>query len=84
MTLFWCLVVSLVLVGLALRREVRKALEGLRLHFFGVPVRVPAPQAPEPRRRRAPSSGYGFLPPPGVSTRAGGLPRDGHAPTRES
>ena len=43
MILFWCFLhVALVFGGLLLRREIRAALEGLRLFWFGVPVRVPA------------------------------------------
>ena len=40
---FWLLCVSLVLGGLALRRPLRAAAEGLRLALFG--VRVPCPRA---------------------------------------
>src|SRR5262249_39200127 len=43
MTLFWLLCVSLVLGGLAHRRELRSALQDLWLHWFGVRVRVPHP-----------------------------------------
>jgi hypothetical protein len=72
MILFWCLCVSLVLGGLALRREVRAALEDLRLHLFGVRVRVRrVPTGPAPRRRASPPSRHDFCPPPRVVGRAG-------------
>jgi hypothetical protein len=70
MSLFWLLCLSLVLGGLVFRREVRAALDDLRLTFFGVRVRVSRPRLPTPpdRPRKAP---HDSLPPPRVITRAG-------------
>jgi hypothetical protein len=70
MSLFWWLCLSLVLGGLAFRREVRAALGDLWLAFFGVRVRVSRPRVPAlpDRPRHCP---HDFLPPPRVITRAG-------------
>ena len=90
MILFWCLCVSLFLIGLALRRQAWAALDDLRLHLFG--VRVRAPRSPHPSERRlppggsgegvpvwpaAPPSRFGFLPPFPVATTARGATRQG-------
>jgi hypothetical protein len=70
MTLICLVCVSLVLGGLALRREARAALEGVWLWAFGTlvpvrrPVRRPLPAGPAAFR-------YDFLPPPQVQTRPG-------------
>ena len=72
MTLFWLLCVSLVLVGLFFRRELRKALREVRLHLFGVRVRARRldPQARLPRFGDAPPC-ENLLPSFRVVTRAG-------------
>ncbi len=71
MTLFWLLCVSLVLGGLAFRRQVREALDGLWLRLFGVPVRVRARRPVPHARSTAPPGQHNLLPPPRVSSRAG-------------
>ena len=73
MILFWLLCVSLVLGGLAFRREVRTTLDGLWLRLFGAPVRVRT-HTPRPTLRAcstAPPRRHDLLPPPRVSFRAG-------------
>jgi hypothetical protein len=87
MILFWCLCVSVLLIGLALDRQVRAALADLWLHLFGARVRAPSrsplsspqgngreqrPAAPLPV---APPSRYAPLPPPQVTTHM--VPRHG-------
>jgi hypothetical protein len=72
MTLFWLLCVCLVLIGLAVRRDVAAVLNGLRLQVFGVRARVPSPQRlPYPPRFPVPPPAQNVLPPPRVVTRAG-------------
>jgi hypothetical protein len=74
MILLGSLCICLVLVGLAFRRQLRTALEGLRLRLFGVPVRVPSrPVRPLPPRPVAAPSRPGSLslPPPRFINRAG-------------
>jgi len=70
MMLFWLLCVSLVLVGLALRRPLGAAAAHVRLTLYG--VRVPCRRTP---RRRGASSGRaarsGPNLPPGFANRAG-------------
>jgi hypothetical protein len=72
MTLFWLLCVCLLLGGLAVRRDAAAVLHGLRLRFFGAPVRVktPPPPAPPPCSG-APRPAPDFLPTPRVLTRPG-------------
>jgi hypothetical protein len=69
---FWCVFVSLVLGGWAIRKQAAAALAAVRLRLFGVPVRVPARPAPRVARRGALPSQWGQLPPPRVVTRPGG------------
>jgi len=74
MTLFCLLCVSLVLVGWAVRREARERFEKLRLHFFGIRVRVlrrPEPSRTDRRRPAVPAVPRSPLPPPVVATRPG-------------
>src|SRR5262249_14966915 len=76
MILFWCLCACLVFGGLLARRPVRTALEELRLHLFGVRVRVPREQSlPAPHRPGPNPSGGEYWPAHRVVTRAG--PRRG-------
>ncbi len=70
MSLFWLLCLSLVLGGLAFRREVRTALGDLRLQLFGVRVRVRRWPVPVPPDRPC-NPPHDFLPPPRVITRVG-------------
>jgi hypothetical protein len=73
MILFWCVFVSLVLGGWAIRKQAAAALAAGRLRLFGVPVRVPARPAPRAARRPAAlPSQWGAVPPPRVVTRPGG------------
>jgi hypothetical protein len=67
MTLFWLLCVSLVLGGLAHRREIRAAVHELWLQWFGVRVRVARPERPSALSPRTPRQGS--LPTPQVATR---------------
>lgn len=72
MTLLCLLCVSLVLVGWALRREVRATFEAIRLHFFGVRVRVlRRPEPPRTDRHRIAAPAAPPWPPPIVATRPG-------------
>ena len=73
MILFCLLCVSLVLGGLAYRRELGVILNDLRRHLFGVRVRVRAPQRGGQPARTAPSPlQLGSVPPPRVTTRPRG------------
>ena len=65
MTLFWLLCVCLVLAGLTVRRELAAVVNGLRLRFFGVRVRVATPRGcPYPPRSAVLPPEHYFLPPP--------------------
>jgi len=79
MTMTFLLCLCLVLLGLAFRHQVRTTLSDIRLHCFGVRVRVPARPARTARDRPvAPPSHHGSWPPPvRVETRAG-PPPPGH------
>ena len=70
MTLFCLVCVSLVLGGLALRRETRAGLEALWLGAFGTRVPVRRPARP-PQARPAVDFRPDFLPAPRVQTRPG-------------
>jgi hypothetical protein len=71
MILFWLLCVSLVLGGLAFRRELLTILDGLWLHVFGVPVRARTSRPALRACTTAPPRRHDPLPPPRVSFRAG-------------
>jgi hypothetical protein len=72
MILFWCLCAWLVFVALLARRQVRAALEELRLHLFGVRVRVRVSKAlPTPHRPGHDPSWKDSWPAHRVVTRAG-------------
>jgi hypothetical protein len=70
MTLICLVCVSLVLGGLAFRREARAALEDFWLWAFGTPVAVRRP-ARRPLPERPAVFRADFLPPPQVQTRPG-------------
>ena len=74
MTLFCLLCVSLVLGGWAVRREACATFEAIRLHFFGVRVRVlrrPEPSRTDRRRTAYPAAPPCPWPAPNVATRPG-------------
>jgi hypothetical protein len=74
MTLFCLLCACLVLVGWAVRRQAREKFEKLRLHFFGIRVRIirrPEPPRADRRRAAVPAVPRCPLPPPVVATRPG-------------
>ena len=65
------LCVSLVLVVLAARREIRAAFEECKLLLFGVRVRVRRPHGPPVSARSVSPPVLHQLPPPRVDTRPG-------------
>ena len=74
MTLFCLLCVSLVLGGWAVRHQARATFEAIRLHFFGVRVRVlrrPEPSRADRERTAVPAAPPCPLPTPYVATRPG-------------